>query len=233
MKPAALRVSLTLGACLLALAAWTALSVSLPQGDSFQTPSLEPMEPIGPISEGIVVTQLFPARGKLVSTISIQLATYRRANKGRLRVAIAKRESNRWKVIATRTMRKRELKDNEFLPLVFDPPLKVKLDQALSITITADKAPAEGIAWWGNPHWRDPEYPLFVNGEPLASTARIKVNYAPKTGRIATALPDLFKRAGLFLNPFWRTVLILSILAAVIATMHLTLWSGGSKEETD
>lgn len=218
------RMLVSCAVCGLILAVLSLLTVRIPQGDDFQTPNAGATVPIGPIYDGLKVTQQVIATGRLINSISVQLATYKRANAGKLTLEVA-RYAKRWRPLAKKTMRKRRLRDNEFQAFVFEPPLRVKAGQLLAITVSADSDPSQGIAWWANPSFEEKGLLLLVNGEKQPGTANFSIAYAPAEGRLVTVLPEFGKRMGVFLNGYWRAVAVVACLVALFCVVHLSLWT--------
>lgn len=182
--------------------------------------------PVAPIYEGVSVTQEFTARGERIESVELQLATYARVNEGHVHLRVAHRVQGAWQTLATDTVLKRALVDNDYHAFVFDPPLQVKPGARVALTVTADLQQANGITWWMSPGWRPEGHTLLVNGVEQDGTAHFDVKYAKLAGRAAaeSVRGAFWDRLTIFLDPPGQVLLVGGFLLALFSLVHLLLW---------
>lgn len=167
--------------------------------------------PIGGISGGMTAIQQFPAAGTSIRSVALLLGTYRRTNHGTAQVSVQANSDGAWRTLATQPVDKEKLQDNAFATITFSPPLIVAKDQPVRIVLEADGGASDAIAWWTNTGWKPDGYLLLFNGQEQEGTARFQVTYPPASGRLFRMLGSVWGRMTVFLNPFWRFVLLLGL----------------------
>jgi hypothetical protein len=168
---------------------------------------------IGPIGSGTVVTQDFPAGGTSVASLSFFLGITQRIDQGTMTVTLQTQQNGQWAPIATQTIDEAHLKDKSFSTLSFAPPLAVARGQTIRIALAADPGADAAVTGYANLLWNTPDFPLFVNGDRQQGAAIIRVSYARATGRVFQMLGPLWDRATIFLDPLWRAILALGVVA--------------------
>lgn len=171
-----------------------------------------PPRPIGGVFAGVTVAQEFPTTGTAIAAVSLVLATYQRANSGTMQVMMQARTGGQWQTLGSRTVEKTTLQDNVLNAVTFDPPLAVKRGQTIRIVLQADGDVRNAISWWLDPSYQRPGFALFLNGDPLPGTAQFEVSYARASGRLAGMIGPVWSRVTVFLDPFWRIVLVVGTL---------------------
>ncbi len=189
------------------------LPVSTPVDDAVDTPipPAEAARPVGPILAGVGADQELPATGTRIRSVALFLATYRRANQGTARVEVRANVDGQWRLLGTATTPKKDLDDNAYYTASFSPPVRVEKGQRVRISLVADGGSNDAIAWWTNTAWNPDGYSLSYNNQPQQGTARLRISYAPRSGYLLQLLPSLWARVTVFLDPFWRVVLIVSL----------------------
>ncbi len=184
-----------------------------------------PIRPVGPLNNGSIIAQQFPANGARISSVAVFLGTYRRVNHGTLAVGVDARTNGTWENLATQSVNKETLTDNAFSSIVFSPPLEVANGQTVRITLSSDDDQRDAVTWWMNANWRPDGYVLSYNGEQQEGTARFTVTYSPRSGRLFQVLGPIWGRLTVFLTPAWRVVLLLgfALLGGSIIAMSRRL----------
>jgi hypothetical protein len=205
---------------LLILVAIGFLPVSLPAADDTNTEAAPqgsgtnttPLRPIGEIDAGGTAAQEFPAAGTKISTATLLLTTYQRANSGAIQVMLQTQANGRWQTLGSQTMQKADLRDNALTTVTFDPPLRVQRGQIVRIVLQADGDARNAISWQINPSSQMPGFALFLNGDPQPGTAQFQISYAPASGRLGAMIGPVWARITVFLDPLWRVILAAGIL---------------------
>lgn len=211
------------------------LPVTVPTADDTNPPTPSPAadgaenpgRPVGPLYGGKTAEQQFPAGGTGIRSVAFAPGTYRRTNRGVARVTIQAMHDGKWQELATRAIDKQALKDNIFYSIAFSPPLAVAAGQPIRILLQSDGEMGDAIAWWSNTRWQPDGYLLSLDGMPQDGTALFRVSYAPATGRLFQLLGPIWERATVFLDPFWRIVLVvgLGLLAGGLVLIGLRLFA--------
>lgn len=200
------------------------LPVRVQTGDDFRTPMNGATAiPVAPLYNNATVTQEFPASGKAIASLSLQLATYQRRNSGTLFLTVRAYRDAEWRIIGEQAVDKRELVDNLFHVFTFQPPLEAQGAEQISFTIQVDGDDKQAISWWINPDWQPTNYRLLVNGVPRGGTGNFIVAYEQRTGLLFQTLPEIWGRVSIFLDPVWRLVLLMSILLIVPTSIIILL----------
>jgi hypothetical protein len=179
---------------------------------------------IGPIDNGTVVTQDFPAAGTKITSLSLLLGVTQRLRQGTITVILQTQENGQWAPMATQMIDEARIKDNAFSTMSFEPPLAVARGQIIRIALAADTGADAAVTWYTNPAWNTPDFALFVNGDRRPGAGVIHVSYGRATGRVVQMLGPLWGRATIFLNPLWRVVLALggvALLGGVTVAVRL------------
>jgi hypothetical protein len=171
-----------------------------------------PIRPVGPLNNGAIIAQQFPANGTRIDSVAVFLGTYLRVNHGALEVGVDARTNGAWKNLATRSVNKETLADNAFYSIALSPPLEVAKGQTVRITLSSDDGRSDAVTWWMNANWRPDGYALFYNGERQEGTARFTVTYSPRSGRLFQVFGPIWGRLTVFLTPLWRGVLLLGLV---------------------
>jgi hypothetical protein len=231
MRSGASRWYLSLAVVVLALLAIGFLPISIPTEDDTSTSGAPNSPPdysapavsagdttthaIGPIGSGTVVTQDFPSGGAGITALSLFLGTTQRIDRGTMTVTLQTQQNGQWAPIATQTIDETRLKDKNFSTVSFVPPLAVARGQTIRIALVADPGADAVVTWYANLLWNTADFPLFVNGDRQQGAAIIRVSYARATGRVFQMLGPLWGRATIFLDPLWRVILALGVVALV------------------
>ncbi len=186
--------------------------VSLPTGDDINVPKGEMPQTVGALTTETTVTQQFLATGTAIRSVAMQFGTYRRTNRGTLRITVLAYQDAQWRNLAAQSLPTQTLGDNEFATITFDPPLSVTIDQRLRLTVQSDADEARAVTWWVNPDYAPAGDMLFVNDKPERGTARFSMTFASRQGTAVTMLGALFNRASILLNTGQRAALILAIV---------------------
>jgi len=212
-------LALGIGAVLIGLCFF--LPVSVPTGDDLRVPDSTRHEPVGAIAQGVTVTQQFPAAGPAIHEIAMQFGTYRRVNRGTLRVEVRILVGTEWQSIAKEQIHADHVQDNSFYSLDFSPPLTVAVGQLMQITMQSDSNPQQALTWWVNPEYHPDGYLLSVNGAPKVGTARFSVSYARQSGRLFAMRGAVRDRVTILLTQAWRVVLFAALGVFTIGVLLL------------
>ncbi len=214
-------VPIVVGVAILAFLAL--LPVTIPISDDTATPKPvpapgtkeDPARAVGMIQNGVEATQQFPANATHIQTISLQIGTYRRVNHGTAQIVVQSGANGQWQDVATETIAKERLIDNDFYTLSFSPPLTVEKGQLMRITLRSDGGPNDAITWWTNTNWKPEGFALTYGGRPQEGAANFTVSYALQSGRLFASIGPLWQRMTVFLSPLWQVVLLLGAGALV------------------
>jgi hypothetical protein len=231
MRGGAARRYVPLAVAVLALLAIGFLPISIPIEDDTSTsgapngpadysaPAVsadnDAIHAIGPIGGGTVVTQDFPSGGAGITSLSLFLGATRRIDQGTMTVTLQTQENGQWTPIATQTIDEARLKDKSFSTLSFAPPLAVARGQIVRIALAADPGADGAVTWYANSSWDAPGFALFVNRDRQQGAGIIHVSYGRQSGRVVQMLAPLWDRTTIFLDPLWRVILALGVVALV------------------
>lgn len=224
------RVALTSAVSALLAFLAARVHVSIPGGDSRDRLSAAQIQPAAYIFDGIEVRQEFPARGTRIRSIELQLATFGRKNRGKLRLQVSGFVNGQWEELAVRTMRKRQLRDSAWQLFAFAPPLLVTQGQQIALTLTADREAADAISWWMSPGMEAENHRLLINGVPREGYAHFSVDYEPFHGKAGyrNMRARLWRRLTVFLDPLGQAMLAGGSLLALFGLVHLLVHPPGS-----
>ncbi len=197
------------------------LPISLPAGDT-AVPGSASNRPVDEIASGVTVTEQFPAGATAIASVSLLLATYQRANRGMLRVALLADTGGQWREQAAREVDTATLPDNAYYTFTFPSPVPTTNGQRLRITLQSDSRPGESVTWWSNPDWQQPDAALTVNGRTLPGSGIYRVSYVPESGRFFQMTGEIWRRSAVFLNTGWQAVLALGVAILVGSVFALT-----------
>ncbi len=197
------------------------LPVSLPTTE-MAIPEGGTKRPVGEISSGVIITEQFPAVARGITSASLLLATYQRANHGVLRITLLTNTDNQWQEQAIREVDTATLTDNAYYTVIFPSPVPTMKGQRVRITLQSDSRPGESVTWWRNPDEQRADTTLIVNGQTLPGSGIYRVSYAPESGRLFSMIGKVWRRSTVFLNPGWQAVLVLGLMILVASVGALT-----------
>ncbi len=218
------RLQVTAIFCVVAIALVAPYLAKAPKHRVLKAKSSATLSPVASIHEGVVVTQELIAPGKQISEVRVQVGTYARSNEGNLSLTVATKVGGAWQTVGTATTAKAILVDNAFHTFVFNPALRTKSKQSLSLTLSADGNANSAITWWGNPEWSGRKHRLLVNGKDRPGIAQFTIRYTPASGGVRQWLSRLWASITPFASAFWNVLFVGSCLVALFGAMHATLW---------
>lgn len=224
MRPAVRRVLISLGIGLLVLLGMAPMRASLPVEDDYSAPNSVSGDVIAALYQGVEATQIFPATGKVIVGVSVQLTNYARIKHGLIDVSLATQSDGRWTVVRQRSLSKEALRDESYNRFRFAKPLRVKPGQLLALTVRSDGDPSKRIGWLINPEYKQDSCALHVGGVLKPGIAQFKVHYKRASGTIGAMMPRLWSRLTIFLHLFGRSLLLGGFVLALVGVVHAILF---------
>jgi|GEM_PF-888662 len=154
-----------------------ALSVDPSHGRA-KPPARADHRPIAALYAGVEARQVFRSAARRITWLSLELATYRRENRGEVMLQVAAREHGAWRELARVTRAKGAIINDAYNEFHFEPALEVTPGQQVAVTLTADGDEANAITWYMTPGWSPDGHQLSVNGESQRGGAHLDVGYA-------------------------------------------------------
>ena len=159
-------------------------------------------EPIGSIDKDTKVEEFYTLQSKNnVRGLELLFATYGRANKGDLKIRVLNVKNN--KLIADKTINQTQIKDNDYVEIIF-PHVENDLEN-IKILITSSSEKATSVTMWKSTKVKNSKNTLLINGKKTNGDLIIKELHKPLfvkniiflfTGSIIIAIISfiLFKR---------------------------------------
>jgi len=134
--------------------------------------------PIGELTDGMEIIQLFKVNDKELSAVAVKLATYMRVNDGKITVSV--RRTAGGADIYSKTVDASSIADNEFFTIRFPPVRYLKSDEYYLSIKSEGAEPGKGITAYKTPVDMYPHGEMWINGEPQKGDLVIKVyTYKP------------------------------------------------------
>jgi hypothetical protein len=196
--------------------------VSIPVDDDYRTPAAHWGDGVVAIKPGGVLRQELPVTGKAIREVLLELGESSTPLQGRLIVEIWRAREEGWTKIATRTI-VLEKTVRLLRHLRFKKPLKLKGSKRLAIVVRAAPELRRPVKVSINPQEQTPDFALSLDGAPVRSTAQIGILYQRFEGRVATALPRIWRRVTVLLGPFGKSLFFVGFGLLLLGIFALAL----------
>jgi hypothetical protein len=177
----------------------------------------------------VPVVQEFVAAASGLDAVELQLATYRRRNKGLLTLSVSKFDGGRWKRLAHATIAKRDVDDNVYHRFEFGRTLPVTHGNRVAIELVVNGSESNAISWYYTPGWHIEGGALRFGEGLVDGTA----HFQPLYRRRGTLGADAWRRLTVLLGPIASSVLALSGLVALGLLFHLMIWRAADDASTE
>lgn len=232
MRPGVRRALISLGVSVLVLLMLAPMRASLPVEDDYSAPNSVSGDVIAALYRGVEATQTFPATGKVIVGISVQLTNYARIKRGQIDLSLATQVDGRWTVMRHQSLAKEALRDESYNRFRFAKALRVTPGQLLALTVRTDGDPSKRIGWLINPEYKQDNFSFQVGGAVKPGIAQFTVHYRRAVGTIAGMLPRLWARLTIFLHMFGRSLMLGGFALGLLGVVHAILFPPPDEDVT-